>query len=219
MPWLETDVTEQRLKFLIEALDGKRPMATVCQSFGISRTTGHTWVARYRACGSLTRGVEEASRRPAHSPGRTAAAVTARVVGLRQQYGWGGRTLRVLLQQEGLALARATVDRILKREGLVRPEDSHPPAPRRFGRSAPNERWQVDFKGQYPVRGGWCFPLSVLDDHSRFAVGLFALPDLWTHQTRPQGPWKPHTPRFPQRPQPPKFLSRCVNHVLRPDCQ
>jgi hypothetical protein len=34
----------------------------------------------------------------------------------------------------------------------------------------------MDFKGQYPVAGGqWCFPLSVLDDHSRYAIGLFAM--------------------------------------------
>ena len=34
----------------------------------------------------------------------------------------------------------------------------------------------MDFKGQYPLRRpAECFPLSVLDDHSRYAVGLWAL--------------------------------------------
>ncbi len=34
----------------------------------------------------------------------------------------------------------------------------------------------MDFKGQYPLRrGGFCYPLSILDDHSRYLLGLFAL--------------------------------------------
>jgi hypothetical protein len=33
-------------------------------------------------------------------------------------------------------------------------------------------------KGHYPLRPGRCHPLSILDDHSRFAVGLYALPTL-----------------------------------------
>jgi len=101
--------------------------------------------------------------------------VTARVVALRRQYGWAGRKLRVLLAAEGLTLAPATIDRIIRRAGLVDLDEAHRPAPQRFARAAPNELWQMDFKGQYPLAAGWCFPLSVLDDHSRFAVGLAAL--------------------------------------------
>jgi transposase InsO family protein len=82
----------------------------------------------------------------------------------------------VLLAAEGLSCAPATIDRIIRREGLVDPAESHRPALKRFARAAPNQLWQMDFKGQYPLGDGqWCFPLSVLDDHSRYAVGLFAL--------------------------------------------
>jgi len=52
-------------------------------------------------------------------------------------------------------------------------------APQRFARDAPNELWQMDAKGHYPIRPGRrCHPLSIVDDHSRYAVGLFALPTL-----------------------------------------
>ncbi|MEK7814302.1 MAG: integrase core domain-containing protein, partial [Chloroflexota bacterium] len=47
----------------------------------------------------------------------------------------------------------------------------------RFERPAPNDLWQMDFKGQFPLAQGWCYPLTVLDDHSRFAVGLQACGD------------------------------------------
>src|SRR5947207_14454128 len=37
--------------------------------------------------------------------------------------------------------------------------------------------------------------------------GVWKLPDLWTHRTRRQGPWKPHRTRFPQLP----HASMCLN--------
>src|SRR5262249_31158189 len=37
----------------------------------------------------------------------------------------------------------------------------------------------MDAKGHYPLGGGRrCHPLSIVDDHSRFAIGLYALPTL-----------------------------------------
>jgi transposase InsO family protein len=38
----------------------------------------------------------------------------------------------------------------------------------------PNSLWQVDFKGHFETGGGRCSPLTMLDDHSRFNVGLYA---------------------------------------------
>ena len=42
----------------------------------------------------------------------------------------------------------------------------------RFEHQAPNDLWQMDFKGHFPLTRGRCHPLTVLDDHSRFALGL-----------------------------------------------
>ena len=175
MPWLETDVREQRIAFVVEALQPAVNRSALCRKRGISRKTGDKWLGCYAAAGSLS-GLAERSRRPTHSPARTGARVTARVVALRRAYGWAGRKLQRLLAAEDLALSPATIDRIIRREGLVDPDEAHRPARQRFERSQPNELWQLDFKGQYPLaRPGWCFPLSVLDDHSRYAVGLWAL--------------------------------------------
>ena len=35
--------------------------------------------------------------------------------------------------------------------------------------------WQMDGKGEYRNSDGTCYPLSILDDHSRYAVGLYGL--------------------------------------------
>jgi hypothetical protein len=67
------------------------------------------------------------------------------------------------------------VDRILDRAGCIETLDRHGRAQKRFERKQPNELWQMDFKGQYRSPSGDCYPLSILDDHSRFLVGLYAL--------------------------------------------
>ena len=48
----------------------------------------------------------------------------------------------------------------------------------RFEREAPNELWQMDFKGHMPLSGGGrCHPLTVVDDHSRYNLCLAACAD------------------------------------------
>ena len=45
----------------------------------------------------------------------------------------------------------------------------------RFEHAAANDLWQMDFKGPIRTVGGQlCYPLSVLDDHSRFNLALEA---------------------------------------------
>ena len=95
---------------------------------------------------------------------------------LRREYGWGARKLQVLLAREGIALGETTINRIIKRNGLIRREGAHRPALTRFEHEHPNDMWQMDFKGHIRLNEqGRCYPLSILDDHSRFLIGLFAL--------------------------------------------
>jgi transposase InsO family protein len=175
MPWARTDVDEQRVKFVVRAVTGKECMAALCREFGISRPTGYRWRQRFRRVGSI-HAVQEQSRRPQRSPARTQLVSEERVVALRQQYGWGAKKIRILLQEEDTVLTVTTINRILKRRGLVDKKNSHVPALERFERGAPNELWQMDGKGPYRASDGTCYPLSILDDHSRYAVGLYALP-------------------------------------------
>jgi transposase InsO family protein len=181
MPWKRVAVHEQRMQFVVRAVSGTEPMAALCREFGVSRPTGYLWRRRYEQAGSLTE-LAERNRRPHHSPTRTTVAIEQRVVALREQTGWGAKKLHVVLcTEQGLAIPVRTVHRILERHGLVQ-EDVHGPAPTRFERSAPNQLWQMDTKGQYPLSDGECHPLSILDDHSRYAVGLYALGALNTEQ-------------------------------------
>lgn len=180
MPWLETNVRDQRIQFVLAVSRRGATMTATCRAFGISRKTGYKWLRRHAEAGSVA-ALANRSRRPHHSPARTNPRVTARVVAIRQQYGWGGDKLACVLATDGLRVAPRTIDRIVAREGLTRRDTAPAPAPRRFTHAAPNDLWQMDAKGHYPLRqGGRCHPLSVIDDHSRFAVGLAALPTLHT---------------------------------------
>src|ERR1700678_4575572 len=173
MAWGTRDVSERRLEFVVRASSGEEEMKSLCREFEISRPTGYSWLERYRQCAQL-QDLAEISRRPKSSPRETATAVQRRLLELRRQYpDWGARKLVVLLQREGIALARITAHRILLRQGLIGVQDRHRRATQRFAREAPNQLWQMDFKGMPEGRPG-CLPLVVVDDHSRYLVGLFA---------------------------------------------
>ena len=172
MPWQESSVLEERLRFVVLASRQERSMTGLCQEFGISRQTGYTWLKRYPSGGSSQ--VVDRSRRPLHSPERTSAEIEQRVVELRQRWpDWGAPKLHALLQQASGSspIAVRTVHRILDRHHLIRDRDRHLPASKRFERGEPNELWQMDFKGPqgFPSPVG---PLSILDDHSRYVVAL-----------------------------------------------
>jgi len=180
MPWKETDVLRERVRFVVEAMQGETSMTALCAAYGVSRKTGYKWLRRYAHSEGLGE-LEDRSRRPQRSPGQTPKAVEVRVVALRTQYGWGSRKLQRLLGEEGTPISRGAIDRILRQRGLIVDTGRARPAVRRFARAASNELVQMDFKGQYRLAGGgWCYPLSLLDDHSRYLLALAALPDQGT---------------------------------------
>jgi transposase InsO family protein len=177
MPWKDESVMDQRIEFLVRAKQAAVAFAQLCREYGISRQTGYEWRRRLAACGSFT-ALQERSRRPVHSPAKTPEALEERVVALRQQYGWGARKLQVLLAREGVSLPEWTINRVLRRRGLIASRSVQGQARQRFVRAEPNQLHQLDFKGEYALAEGWCYPLSLIDDHSRYLVGLWALPDL-----------------------------------------
>src|SRR5829696_8180758 len=179
MPFRETSIMDQKQAFVALAEHGELPFAELCRRFEISRPTGYKWAGRQRAEG--TAGLAERSRRPRTSPGQTPEAVEARVVALRDAHPrWGGQKLRACLARQGLQPlpAASTITAILARHGRLDPGESAKHTPwARFEHPAPNDLWQLDFKGHFPMTTGRCHPLSVLDDHSRYLLGLAACAD------------------------------------------
>jgi len=180
MAWQEVTRVGLRKEFVLLALQPGSNRRELCRRFGIAPKTGYKWLTRYAQEGAS--GLADRSRRPRCSPARSSAEVEQRVIELRyaSRNAWGGRKLaRLLASQGGPALAPSTVTGILRRAGLLDPTVAAGQRPfQRFERAAPNELWQMDFKGHFPLLSrARCHPLTVLDDHSRFALVLTACAD------------------------------------------
>jgi transposase len=150
-------------------------VSELCRRFEISRKTGYKWLGRWVSEGLA--GLEDQPVRPLNSPGKTPSAIEAKVLEVRQAHPvWGARKItHVLGRDHGLALASSTVNTILKRHGCITAQASQAAtAWHRFEHEAPNDLWQMDFKGHFAVGAARCHPLTVLDDHSRFNLVLEA---------------------------------------------
>ena len=176
MPWKEVSRMSQRREFVMLARAQGANMRALCRHFRISPTTGYKWLWRYRERNED--GLVDLPRRPYHSPFRTAAEVERTVLAAREAHpAWGARKLRAWLLAKGHEWmpSPSTITAILKRHGRIDPAEGLTHRPwQRFERQTPNELWQMDFKGHFPLTRGRCHPLTVLDDHSRFALGLQA---------------------------------------------
>lgn len=177
MPFQEVSRMASRQEFVLLATQEGVNVRQLCRRFGVSPKTGYKWLARFRAAGAA--GLSDQSRRPKRSPARTEASVEQMVLEARAEHpAWGGRKLRRLLQQRGAIEipAASTITEILRRHHLLdAAESQRHRAFTRFEHAAPNDLWQMDFKGHFALEaGGRCHPLTVLDDHSRYALGVQA---------------------------------------------
>lgn len=180
MPWQEATTMSLRAEFVRLASADGATMRELCRRYQISPTTGYKWLRRAQA-GEMP--LADRSRRPQQSPTHTPAAQEALILAERDAHpAWGARKLRHRLTELGHAAlpAPSTIHAILRRHDRIAP--THPaarPPWQRFEHAAPNALWQMDFKGHLPlaVGSGRCHPLTVLDDHSRFALALEACAD------------------------------------------
>ena len=167
---------ELREEFVRLAVVSGANVSELCRRFGVERSTGHKWIKRYKAEGRA--GLADRSRRPQGCPSKTDAATEAEVLRIRAENNnaWGGRKIAWTMARSGWPRvpAASTISDILRRHGKLNDRTQHPGPFGRFERAEPNELWQMDFKGHFPMAKGRCHPLTVLDDHSRYSLGIEA---------------------------------------------
>lgn len=182
MPWSETSPMDERARFVLDAFSDCFTMTALCERYGISRKTGYKWIKRYRGGGDPA--CADKSRAPRSHPNTTPEDVVELIVQLRKKYSEAGpRTL--LWHLEKLDARRvwpspSTIGEILKRHDLIKPRRRRRPrmtwSPARTPVDAPNRVWTADFKGQFRLRNGLlCYPLTILDGHTRFLLTCRAL--------------------------------------------
>lgn len=179
MPWKEVNRMSLRREFVQLATKEDTCMRELCRRYGISTKTGYKWLHRANSLGE--EGLVDQSRRPHSSPRRTALWIEDQILRLRHEHPcWGARKLVKRLQTlyGGAWPSPSTITAILRRHGCIDTSESDKHrAWQRFEACAPNELWQMDFKGDFAIGLARCHPLTVLDDHSRFNLGLYACSD------------------------------------------
>jgi len=182
MPWQEQSTMSLRHEFVILASQPDTNIRALCRQYRISPTTGYTLLTRFRAEGAA--GLANRSRRPHTAPRRTAPETEAAVIALRQEHpAWGGRKLaarRTALGHAAVPHPNTITDLLRRHDLLSDPADTCHHAWQRWERDTPNALWQMDFKGHFPTATARCHPLTLLDDHSRFALCLAACPNEQT---------------------------------------
>jgi transposase InsO family protein len=182
MPWKESSVMEERLRFVARLLDGEQ-MSAVCRSFGISRKTGYKIYNRYKDQG--LEALSDRSRRPVRYANQLPEPVERLIVETKKEKPhWGARKIRELLVRrlagDVRIPARSTVHAVLDRHGLVkrarqRRRQKAQGTPLSAGQT-PNDLWCADFKGEFRLGNGrYCYPLTVTDHAARFILACEAL--------------------------------------------
>lgn len=172
-------------RYVVEAVvvEGRRP-TEIARRHGISRSWLYQLLARYRQGGYPA--LAPRSRRPHTSPGRTPAEVEATILELRAELSAAGHDcgpatiVAHLGRRFATTPAPATVWRILRRHGLIRPQPHKRPRSSwiRFEAALPNELWQADATHWRLADGSPVEILDLVDDHSRLLLAAAAFRTL-----------------------------------------
>ncbi len=186
MPWIEVKEMSLKREFVELASQEGANKRELCRRFGISAKTGYKWLNRYSKEG--LEGLEARSRKPVHSPKRTSLKMESLIEKMRKAHpSWGARKIWRRLSDLGHenVPAPSTVHEILRRSDCLEEQDpGSSKACKRFERKQPNELWQMDFKGPLTFSEGNGQALSILDDCSRYAVGLTCCENQRTRTVR-----------------------------------
>lgn len=176
MPWKEASTVSLRHEFVFLAMKEGTNITELCSRFMITPKTGYKWIHRFEREG--LKGLQNRSRRPHSSPNKTPEHLEKVALDVRDEHpAWGGRKIRRRMLDLGYRKPphSSTITDILRRNNRLDPNECAKHRPwKRFEQDAPNRMWQMDFKGDFPLGTRRCHPFTVLDDHSRYAVGLEA---------------------------------------------
>lgn len=174
MSWECKTMSELREEFAIVALNSGN-FSAVCRNYGITRKTGYKWLKRYAEGLPMC----DFSKAPLRIANKTPPDIERAVLNVRADNpGWGAKTIRKVLENSGhvnLPCVK-TINNILNRNGCIDPAESDKRKPYvRFAKEHSNDMWQTDFKGEFKMNNGkYCYPLDIIDDCTRFAIGIVA---------------------------------------------
>lgn len=174
MSWQEKNKVSLRLEFVNQAIKDESNITDLCERYNISRKTGYKWINRYLEGDSLS----DLSKTPHNSPNKTSAELEEKILSVRREHPyWGPKKIKQILSRElpqSYIPGETAIYKILLKNNCINKKKTPQTHFQRFEHEAPNHLWQMDFKGHFEYEKGRCFPLTILDDHSRFSIKLHA---------------------------------------------
>ncbi len=180
MSWKESTIMDEKLKFIARHLEGES-VTSLCKEFGVSRTTGHNLIKRYREMGSEA--LVAQSRAPHRYANKLPIQIESLILDLKRKYkNWGAPKIREKIIKEFPDVktpAKSTIHAVLDRNGLVEKRKGR----KRYKNEGtklthvkyPNDLWCADYKGEFMTADKkYCYPLTITDYSSRFLIGCEA---------------------------------------------
>jgi transposase InsO family protein len=146
-------------------------------ALGVSRASLHRW--RCRHAGGGIEALRDRPRGPARE--RPPAWVEQAVIVVRLLTYWNSKRLAAEFTRRDIwPLGHHAVDALLADLGTARPSVHRERGPA-YERGRPNELWHIDIKGPFFIkraRGEYTkvWMVGLVDDHSRYLIGLRVLP-------------------------------------------
>jgi IS30 family transposase len=152
-------------------------VTSIAEFFDTTRQTVYRWLRRGNHRGRET--FKDKPRHPKES--KVTAEVELAILKLRTTFKWGTARiqqgiyclpsfiLKTVNCIQGVALSRETINKVLARNN----QNGYQKEFKRwkfFRAQAPDELWQIDFKGPFSVQGKKYWFLVCIDDYSRFII-------------------------------------------------
>jgi putative transposase len=117
----------------------------------------------------------DSSRKPKTIHTKITPKIENKVLRIRAKTGWGQERIA-----EEVEVSHWSVNKILNKHNLTKPPNRKKKRNKyvRFERDHSNTMWQIDHSDQ-KIKGKWL--ISIIDDHSRYSIGLFAVNSVATN--------------------------------------
>ena len=181
MPWKESSMLDEKIKFIARLLDGEK-MAPLCREFNISRKTGYQIWDKYKQFGQAA--FVEQKRTPFRYANKLPVQLEILILDIKKEYSnWGAPKIREKIMRKHPEMkppAISTIHAVLDRHGLVKSSLRR----KRYKAQGtpllhvqdPNDLWCADYKGEFMMGDKkYCYPLTITDYASRFILSCEGL--------------------------------------------
>jgi transposase InsO family protein len=176
-------LAEVRRRMRLVRLAQAEGAAAAALELGVARRTGFRWLSAYEAGG--IEALLPKSRRPKQLKSTVPGWVDMVTVAIRLHTYWNSKRIAAEMSRRGICTVSPDhIDQLFRSQGCSRGTVPRQPGPR-YERSQPNELWHIDIKGPFFIHlGGWYIKtwiVGLVDDHSRFVIGLRILSENKAH--------------------------------------